>query len=91
MIPIKDREEPTMDTTIVELDHRKSGPFEVTLLWHRDLEAVTLTIRDSRSDRWLELPVVHERALQAFKHPFAYAASGGVDYAAGLALPATAA
>jgi hypothetical protein len=37
-----------MDTTIMELDHRSSGPFEVTLLWHRDLEAVTLTIRDSR-------------------------------------------
>jgi hypothetical protein len=80
-----------MDTTIVELDHRKSGPFEVSLLWHRDLEAVSLTIRDNRSGGSLELPVVHERALQAFKHPFAYAASDGVDYAARLALasPAT--
>lgn len=80
-----------MDNTILELDHRKSGPFEVTLLWHRDLETVSLTIRDIRSDRSLELPVVHERARQAFKHPFAYAASGGVDYAACLAVasPAT--
>ncbi|MCW2596710.1 MAG: hypothetical protein JWP39_2598, partial [Jatrophihabitans sp.] len=35
-----------MDTTIVELDYRRSGAFEVSLLWHRDLEAVSLTIRD---------------------------------------------
>jgi hypothetical protein len=81
---VKDREESAMDTTIVELDHRESGPFEVTLFWHRDLEVVSLTIRDNRSARSLELPVVHDRALQAFKHPFAYAASAGVDYAAGL-------
>jgi hypothetical protein len=82
-----------MDTTIAELDHRKSGPFEVSLLWDRDLETVSLTIRDSRSGRSLELPVVHNRALQAFKHPFAFAASSGVDYAASLAVtpPATAA
>ena len=54
---------------------------------HRDLEVVSLTIRDRRSCRSLELPVVNDRALQAFKHPFAYAASGGVDFAACLALP----
>jgi hypothetical protein len=80
-----------MDATIVELDHRSSGHFEVSLLWHRDLEAVSLTIRDSRSGRSLEVPVVSDRALKAFKHPFAYAASRGVDYAAGLAVapPAT--
>jgi hypothetical protein len=71
-----------MDTTIAELDHRKSGPFEVSLVWHRDLESVSLTIRDSRSGRSLEVPVVGDRALQAFKHPFAYVASHGVDYAA---------
>jgi hypothetical protein len=64
----------------------------VSLLWHRDLEAVSLTIRDRRSDRSHEMPVVHDRALQAFKHPFAYAASKGVDYAARLAVaPARAA
>jgi hypothetical protein len=82
-----------MDAKTVELDHRSSGPFEVTLLWHRDLEVVSLTIRDNRSRRSLELSVPHGRALQAFKHPFAYAASGGVDYVASLAIasPATAA
>lgn len=79
-----------MDTTIAELDHRESGPFEVSLLWHRDLEAVSLTIRDNRSGRSLELPVAHDRALQAFRHPFAFAASGGVDYAARLAIASSA-
>ncbi|MGX7679371.1 hypothetical protein ACSMXN_10785 [Jatrophihabitans sp. DSM 45814] len=73
-----------MDDTIVELDHRPSGSFEVSLLWHRDLEVVSLIIRD-RSGRSLEIPVVHDRALQAFKHPFAYAASIGVDYLTSLA------
>jgi hypothetical protein len=74
-----------MNATVAELDHRKSGPFEVSLLWHRDIEVVSLTIRDNRSGRSLELPVVHDRALQAFRHPFAYAASSGIDYAASLA------
>ncbi|MCW2657585.1 MAG: hypothetical protein JWR06_1778 [Jatrophihabitans sp.] len=75
-----------MDTTIVELDYRRSGAFEVSLLWHRDLEAVSLNIRDSRSCRSLELPVAQDRALQAFRHPFAYAASIGIDYGANLAV-----
>ncbi|MCW2545630.1 MAG: hypothetical protein JWN96_90 [Mycobacterium sp.] len=37
--------------------------------------------------------MVHDRALLAFKHPFAYAASRGIDDNAGLAAvpPATAA
>jgi hypothetical protein len=41
----------------------------------------------------LDLPVVHDRALLAFKHPFVYAASRGIDDNAGLAAvpPATAA
>jgi hypothetical protein len=74
-----------MQTTTVELDHRASGAFEVFLFWHRDLEAVSLTIRDNRSGRRLELPVAHDRALQAFRHPFAHAASLGVDYVTNLA------
>jgi hypothetical protein len=74
-----------MDTTIVELDYRRSGAFEVSLMWHRDLEAVSLTIRDTWSCRSLELPVAHDQALHAFIHPFAYAGSLGVDYACSFA------
>jgi hypothetical protein len=76
-----------MDATILELDQRKSGAFEVSLLWHREIEVVSLRIRDNRSGRSLEVPVTHDRAMQAFKHPFAAAASGGVDVATDLALP----
>jgi hypothetical protein len=76
-----------MDITIMELDYRKSGPFDVLLLWHRDIEVVSVTIRDNGSGRSLELVVLHELALEAFKHPFAYAASVGVDVAASLARP----
>jgi hypothetical protein len=74
-----------MDNIVVELDCRTGGAFEVLLLWHRDLEAVSLTIRDRRSSRSLEIPVASDQALQAFKHPFAYAVSVGVDYATCLA------
>ncbi len=74
-----------MDTTRAELDHRTSDTVEVSLLWHRDLDAVSLTIRDRRSGKSLEIPVARDRALQAFRHPFAYAASIGVDYATNLA------
>jgi hypothetical protein len=82
-----------MDTAIVERDHRHSGAIDAFLLWQRDLDAVSLTIRDSRSGLSLELPVAHDRALQAFKSPFAYVASIGVDYASTSAVtpPATAA
>lgn len=73
-----------MDTTRAELSYRKSGRVEVSLLWHRDLDAVSVTIRDDLSGKSLEIPVARERALQAFKHPFAYAASIGVDYVTNL-------
>jgi len=82
-----------MDRTVVELDNRKGGALEVSLLWHRDTQSVSLTIRDHRTRRSIELPVAHDRARQAFQHPFAYAASMGVDGGADLAVqrPATAA
>jgi hypothetical protein len=70
-----------VDTAIVELDYRQGGGFEVALLWHRDIEAVSLTIRDSRSGQSLEVPVAHDQAMQAFNHPFAYAASISAHYA----------
>jgi hypothetical protein len=60
-----------MDTAVLELDYRHSGRLDLYLLWHRDLEAVSLTIQDSRSGRSLELPVANDRALKAFRHPFA--------------------
>jgi hypothetical protein len=80
-------EESAVDSTRAELDQRKSGTLEVSLLWHRDLDAVSLTIRDDRSGKSLEIPVARDRALQAFRHPFAYAASIGIDYVTNLTPP----
>jgi hypothetical protein len=80
-----------MQSTIMELDHRVSGAFALSLLWHRDLDDVTLTIRDNRSGRWLELPVERDLALKAFMHPFAHAASIGIDYVTDLAAATSAA
>jgi hypothetical protein len=61
---------------IIELDSRITDGIEVRLLWHRAENRVTVTARDGRSGEALEIAVRdHERALDVFRHPYAYAAS----------------
>jgi hypothetical protein len=50
----------------------KLDPCLVT--WHPREDAVTVSVEDARADRRLELAVERGRALDAFYHPFAYAA-----------------
>jgi hypothetical protein len=57
-----------------ELASRESDGVEVVLLWHPREDAVTLAVTDLRSGDHFELPVEGDRALEAFYHPFAYAA-----------------
>ena len=50
------------------------------MLWHRGENRVTVTARDVRSGEILEVAVRdHERALDVFHHPYAYAAFHGVE------------
>jgi hypothetical protein len=61
------------DSTITELHHRSADGIEVTLLWSRDTNALTVAVEDSRSGHSFELPAPPEKALDVFEHPFAYA------------------
>jgi hypothetical protein len=57
-----------------ELALRESDGVRVVLLWHPREDAVTVSVEDVRADHCFELDVERERALDAFYHPFAYAA-----------------
>jgi hypothetical protein len=58
-----------------ELAHRSSDGIEVTLFWSKPSDQITIAIVDTRSDEALEFEVVGTAALDAFNHPYAYAAA----------------
>jgi hypothetical protein len=64
----------TARTTTRELAARESDGVRVLLLWHPREDAVTVSVEDGRAGHRFELAVERERALDAFYHPFAYAA-----------------
>jgi hypothetical protein len=57
-----------------ELAARESDGIHVLLLWNPDENAVTVSVEDERVGDRFQLAVAPERALDAFYHPFAYAA-----------------
>ena len=57
-----------------ELAARESDGVRVRLLWHPRQDSVTVFVEDSRSSHAFELAVERDRALDAFFHPYAYAA-----------------
>jgi hypothetical protein len=62
------------DSTLTELHHRSADGIEVSLLWSRVTNALTVAVEDSRSGLSFEVPAPAEKALDVFEHPFAYAA-----------------
>jgi hypothetical protein len=70
-------------TSAHELDHRSNDGLEVSLLWEAETNRVTVTVFDAKSGAYFDLEVDPAQALDAFHHPYAYAASRGVDFAAG--------
>ncbi len=62
------------DTTITELHHRSADGIEVSLLWSRVTNALTVAVEDSRSGLSFEVPAPADKALDVFEHPYAYAA-----------------
>lgn len=58
-----------------ELAHRTSDGIEVTLVWSNPSNRVTVAVLDTRSDEALEFEVDGSAALDAFNHPYAYAAT----------------
>ena len=66
-----------MTTTITrrtELAHRASGGIDVYLFWNESTRRVTVAVLDTRGDDSFEFEVDGQRALDAFNHPYAYAA-----------------
>ncbi|TML51318.1 MAG: hypothetical protein E6G15_12695 [Actinobacteria bacterium] len=57
-----------------ELAIRESDGLNVVLLWRPGEDAVTVTVTDERTGEHFRLSVEGDRALDAFYHPFAYAA-----------------
>ena len=63
-----------------ELAHRAADGIEVTLYWSSTDNLVTVEVYDSGAETYFELEVPSDRALDAFHHPFAYAAQQDVEY-----------
>ena len=57
-----------------ELAVREGDGIHVLLLWHPDEHALTVSVEDARVGDRFQLAVAPDRALDAFYHPFAYAA-----------------
>jgi hypothetical protein len=57
-----------------ELAVRENDGLRVQLLWHPGENALTVSVEDSRVGDRFQLAVAPDRALDAFHHPFAYAA-----------------
>jgi len=64
-----------MSATTRELAQRLSGTVEVLLLWHPDIERVELSVRDLATGADFHIEVAPGNAIEAFYHPYAYAAS----------------
>ena len=63
---------PTSQTR--ELADRQGDGVHVLLLWHPAKNALTVSVEDARLGDSFQFAVAAERALDAFYHPFAYAA-----------------
>ena len=66
-----------------ELAHRSNHGIEVTLYWLEGTDRLAVAVSDTNSGDAFELPVESRLALDAFHHPYAYAAFTGVEYRTG--------
>ncbi len=65
-----------------ELHRRVGAGLEVSLLWSRSAGKLIVSVADTMTGESFELPVAREEALEAFNHPFAYAAGHGISWGA---------
>jgi hypothetical protein len=57
-----------------ELAYRKSGGVEVGLFWAADEDKLLIAVRDEQTGAGFEFEIDGPHALDAFEHPYAYAA-----------------
>ena len=63
-----------------ELASRRTDGLAVALLWSETTDRVRVTVADDRFDEEFDLDVASAHALDAFYHPFAYAAGRGLGF-----------
>ena len=61
-------------TRIEELASRESAGIQVSLLWSREGNTLSVVVRDNRTREEFSLAPEPAEAMDAFQHPFAYAA-----------------
>jgi hypothetical protein len=59
---------------IRELNHRVNDGIEVSLLWNSETNRVSVSVAETRYDVSFAFDVAAADALDAFHHPYAYAA-----------------
>jgi hypothetical protein len=70
-----------------ELDFRSNDGLEVALLWQPDTNRVSVRVFDGKSGDDFDLDVAPAEAMDAFHHPYAYAANRGLHFVAGTRTP----
>jgi hypothetical protein len=73
-----------------ELDFRSTDGLEVTLLWQPETDRVSVSVFDAKTGDDFDLDVEPSNAMDAFHHPYAYAASRGLHFVAGTRTPSEA-
>jgi hypothetical protein len=68
-----------------ELAQRLSGAVEILLLWQPEVDGVELSLRDLVTGAGFQFEVEPGNAIDAFYHPYAYAARRENSYQVGQA------
>jgi hypothetical protein len=61
------------NSSLKELAYREQDGLEIALLWDPRSNDVCVDVVDDRGDSFLRIPVAARFALDAFRHPYAYA------------------
>ena len=69
----------TTATERSELAHRSTDGIDVSLFWSKPSNRITIELVDTRIDERLEFEVANDKALDAFRHPYAYAPAQALD------------
>ena len=64
-----------------ELCFRANDGIEVALLWQKEENRLVVAVSDAATGDSFEIDVASHEALDAFEHPYAYAAFSGIKYA----------
>jgi hypothetical protein len=67
----------TQTAELRELDHRVSDGIDVRLLWRPEDDRAIVAVSDAKTGGSFTLEVApHQRAMDVFHHPYAYAPEG---------------